>query len=85
MITRSVGFEKEVNVEIYQMNVQKGDCFLVCSDGLSGLIEDSEMLEIVQKHLFKDENIQKAVDELISAANANGGDDNITSVVAQVT
>jgi len=85
VITRSVGFEKDVNVEIYQMDVQIGDCFLVCSDGLSGLIEDPMILEIVQKHLFEEGDIQKVVDELIAMANANGGDDNITSVMVQVT
>jgi protein phosphatase len=84
VITRSVGFEKDVNVEIYHMQIQLGDSFLICSDGLSGLIEDNEILNIVQKNLFQEDNIQKTVNELISAANANGGDDNITSVMVQV-
>jgi protein phosphatase len=84
VITRSVGFEKDVNVEIYQMQIQPGDSFLICSDGLSGLLDDKEILAIVQKHLFQEDNIQKTVTELISAANANGGDDNITSVMVQV-
>jgi PPM family protein phosphatase len=83
VITRSVGFEKEVNVEIYQMEVQAGDSFLICSDGLSGLIEDSEILNITQKHLSSGD-FQKLVEELIAAANANGGDDNITTVMIQV-
>jgi protein phosphatase len=84
VITRSVGFEKEVNVEVYGMSIQPGDCFLICSDGLSGLIEDSTLLQIIQKQLFENGNAQKAVDELIAAANANGGDDNITSILVQV-
>jgi protein phosphatase len=84
VITRSVGFEKDVNVELYQMDVQSGDCFLICSDGLSGLIDDPEILKIVQKYLFDENNIQKTVDELIATANSNGGDDNITSVLVQV-
>ena len=85
VITRSVGFEKDVNVEIYQMEVQQGDCFLLCSDGLSGMIEDSTILQIVQQHLFEGGHPQKAVDELIAAANAGGGDDNITCLIVQVT
>ncbi len=85
VITRSVGFEKTVEVDVYHMDIQPGDCFLICSDGLSGLIEDNKILEIVQKNLFDQGNIQKTVDELISAANSNGGDDNITSVMIQVT
>jgi len=84
VITRSVGFEKQVDVEIYQMEIQPGDCFLLCSDGLSGLVEDLEILKIVQKYLFEENNINKAVDELIAAANANGGDDNVTSLLVQV-
>jgi serine/threonine protein phosphatase PrpC len=85
VITRSVGFEKDVNVETYFMEVQVGDCFLLCSDGLSGLVDDIDILKTVQKHLFEEGDIQKVVDELISNANANGGDDNITTVMVQVT
>jgi protein phosphatase len=84
VITRSVGFEKDLSVEVYEMEVQSGDCFLVCSDGLSGLIEDSTMLQNVQKELVESGDAQKAVDTLIAAANANGGDDNITTIVVQV-
>ena len=66
VITRSVGFEPNVDVEIYQMEVQAGDCFLVCSDGLSGMIDDLKMLEIVQSEVFERGNLQKAVDDLIA-------------------
>jgi serine/threonine protein phosphatase PrpC len=52
VITRSVGFESEVNVEVFQMKVQKKDCFLICSDGLSGMLEDTEILKLVETHLF---------------------------------
>jgi protein phosphatase len=85
VITRSVGFEKDLTVEIYKMEIQSGDCFLICSDGLSGLIDDSKILEIVQKSLFEEGEIQKAVDQMIAEANENGGDDNITSIVVQVS
>jgi serine/threonine protein phosphatase PrpC len=84
VITRSVGFEPDVSVEIYEMPVQVGDVFLICSDGLSGLIEDADMLSVVQKLLFESKDIQGATNELIRRANANGGDDNITTVVIQV-
>jgi len=84
VITRSVGFEQEVNVEIYEMSVQAGDTFLVCSDGLSGLMDDLQMLEILQDKLFKGGNIQDAVTALIQKANDGGGDDNITVVIVQV-
>ncbi len=84
VITRSVGFEREVHVEVYQMQVQTGDTLMLCSDGLSGMLEDRAMMDIVQEQLFKQGDAQKAVDELILAANAKGGDDNITSILVQV-
>jgi serine/threonine protein phosphatase PrpC len=84
VITRSVGYEAKVEVETYQKTLEKGDCFLVCSDGLSGLLEDPEMLKIIDRDFFQGRNPQKAVQELIAAANSNGGDDNITALLVQV-
>ncbi len=84
VITRSVGFENNVDVEIYQMEASRGDCFLLCSDGLSGLIDDAEIGKIAQREVFEAKDLQKAVTEMIAAANANGGDDNITTIIVQV-
>jgi protein phosphatase len=84
VITRSVGFELEVNVEVYEIDVQAGDIFLICSDGLSGMIDDSEMLELVQKELITSRDAKKAVTELVSRANEHGGEDNITAILVQV-
>lgn len=84
VITRSVGFEQNLNVEIYVMEVQPGDCFMICSDGLSGLVEDATILKIIDQEFFTNGDIQKAVSTLIATANENGGDDNITSVMVQV-
>jgi protein phosphatase len=84
VITRSVGFEPVVQVDLYQMNVKSGDCFLVCSDGLSGLVSNSDILSVVQKDLFEGGDAQKAVTDLIAMANANGGDDNVSTIVVQV-
>lgn len=84
VITRSVGFEPGVNVEIYEMKIKTGDSFLVCSDGLTGLVEDGMILDLVQTHLFEDKNPEKTVASLIEAANENGGDDNITTLVVEV-
>ncbi len=90
VITRSVGFERSVPVEVYEKVVHPGDLFLICSDGLSGLIDDMEMLDQVQRHVFdKDErteaDLQTAIGELIAAANNRGGDDNITAVMIEIT
>lgn len=84
VITRSVGFESSVNVEVYQMQVQAGDCFLLCSDGLSGLVDDLTLMQIMQKNFFEDGDAQKTVDTMIATANQNGGDDNITTILVQV-
>ncbi|CAM6053602.1 unnamed protein product [Sphagnum tenellum] len=85
VITRSVGFQPKIDVEIYQMNVLPQDSFLLCSDGLSGLVEEAEIVEITNRDIYESQNLQKAVDDLIAAANANGGSDNITSILVQVT
>jgi protein phosphatase len=93
VITRSVGFEQDVNVETYHIVTKPGDVFLICSDGLSGLINEKEILEIVRTELSKFESnnpphlgaqVEQTVRQLVAAANANGGDDNITSVVIEV-
>lgn len=84
VITRSVGFENDVLIDLYEMGTQPGDTFLICSDGLTGLVEDDQILSIVQRQLFDVDDIQKATDALVAAANANGGDDNITAILVQV-
>lgn len=84
VITRSVGFEENVDVETYEMHVQPGDLFMLCSDGLSGLVDDPDVLEIVQQALFAKGDPQRAVEQLVEAANARGGDDNITAVMVQI-
>lgn len=83
VITRSVGFEENLNVEIYEKKIFPGDTFLICSDGLSGLVNDLTLLERVQKYLIDEKNIEKATEKLIEEANMNGGDDNITAVLIQ--
>jgi PPM family protein phosphatase len=79
VITRSVGYESKVNVDIYRRAVQPGDIFLLCTDGLSGLVSMSEMHDaIIHKGL------DSGLSSLISLANSRGGDDNITGLVTEV-
>ena len=85
VITRSVGFEPRVDVDVYQLRVETGDIFLICSDGLSGQIEDEGILDLVQKNLVEQGNLDQTVHKLIEIANENGGDDNISSIVIQIT
>ena len=93
VITRSVGFEADVEVDVYNYQPQKGDVFVVCSDGLSGMVPDEDILQIVDGAIFQNAKAKEvsepceeaAAKELIDAANRNGGDDNVTAIVVQCT
>ncbi len=79
VITRSVGFEKEVRCDIIRKKLSPGDCFLLCSDGLSGLVDDRTLHTICKSH-----PIEKSAYFCVEAAKAGGGDDNITVIVIVV-
>lgn len=83
VITRSVGYEPKVNPEIFFLDVKPGDIFMICSDGLSGLVEDSEIFRIISTGVSQQKSFQEIAQALVSEANRKGGDDNITSVVVQ--
>ena len=80
VILRALGQHKQVEVEINVWEPQAGDIFLLCSDGLSGMITDAAMQGILQK---QSRNLDLAAKKLIDAANANGGADNVTVILAQ--
>ena len=84
VITRSVGFESSVLVDIYRRDVAPGDLYLACSDGLSGMMEDAEMIGILNKLAFDADDLDRAVNELIRRANDSGGDDNVSVILAKV-
>lgn len=83
VITRSVGFEREVEVDVIERALQTGDMYLMCSDGLCGLVDDSEILELVRQHGL--DKVEHIVDDCIDAAKAAGGDDNITVMILTIT
>ncbi|MGI6577628.1 MAG: Stp1/IreP family PP2C-type Ser/Thr phosphatase [Eubacteriales bacterium] len=80
LITRALGTEKTVNCDIFNRKVKQGDYILLCSDGLTNLVEEQEILYEVlhggQKEL--------ACDRLIDIANERGGKDNITVVLLEI-
>ena len=78
IITRSVGFEEEVQVDVMGLVVEAGDTFILCSDGLANMVDEKELLDLVRKN--KVEDLPKVFVEL---ANERGGDDNITVIVVQ--
>jgi protein phosphatase len=80
VILRAHRQHKQVEVEINVWEPQAGDIFLLCSDGLSGMITDAAMQGILQK---QSRNLDLAAKKLIDAANANGGADNVTVILAQ--
>lgn len=84
VITRSVGFESSVLVDIYEKEVSSGELYLACSDGLSGMVDDSEIIRLIDEKGWDGEDLLPLVEALIAQANANGGDDNVTVVVVRV-
>lgn len=80
IITRSVGFEEEVQVDVMGLQCEPGDIFMLCSDGLANMMEDHEILEIIRSSPRLEDTPQR----LIDFANERGGDDNITVIVVQV-
>ncbi len=79
VITRSVGYEDRVNVDIYRRQSQPGDLFLLCTDGLSGMVNGAEIKDSILKH-----GSEMGLKSLIGLANARGGDDNITALIVEV-
>lgn len=87
VITRSVGFERDVEVDTYEMKVRAGDRYLICSDGLSGLMEDHDLHRVIGTLRSESNGLtpsQQIVAELIKSANQNGGDDNITAILIEI-
>ena len=81
IITRSVGFEEEVQVDVMGVVAEPGDVFLLCSDGLANMVEDRELHEVVQST----SSLADVPKRLIDLANERGGDDNITAIVVQMS
>lgn len=79
VIVRALGMKDTVKVDTRFEAPREGDLYILCSDGLSGPVEDPEMLEIVTKHA----DLKTAASKLIERANENGGPDNITAVLAR--
>jgi len=75
IITRSVGFEEEVQVDIMGLTSEPNDTFVLCSDGLANMLEDREILEVIRSH-----DLHDVPKKLIDMANDRGGDDNITVI-----
>ena len=77
IITRAIGAKAEVDVDFYEHRLKRGDIVLMCTDGLSNMVEDEELFHIVQGG----RDIVEAGTSLVEAAKENGGTDNIGLVL----
>ena len=80
VITRALGMQDQVMVDLQADEPQPGDIYLLCSDGLSGMIADDEILDI----LMSTGDIIEGCRRLVARANEHGGEDNITAVLVRI-
>lgn len=79
VITKSIGFERDIEADTKSVPVSAGDCFLLCSDGMTNYVEHGELERIVAMTWYR-----RLPAALVELANSRGGDDNITVVVGLV-
>lgn len=80
VVTRALGGESEVLVDVREVEVSAGDLFVLCSDGLTTMLSDRE----IEERLHSGESLEDACRQLVQDANTKGGLDNITVVLVQV-
>src|SRR5580765_1471530 len=79
VITRALGMRETVQVDIRSHQIKSGDVYVLCSDGLSGMVPDDSISSTVSNA----KSLERAVAELVDAANRNGGTDNVTTLLLQ--
>ena len=82
IVTRALGTKEQVEVDTVQEELQDGDVFLLCSDGLSDMVEDWKIQETLRESR---QDLEGAVNSLVTLANSNGGKDNISVILLQVS
>jgi protein phosphatase len=80
LITRAVGYEPDLQVDTYEIDLKENDIILLCTDGLTNMLTEEEILDIIKNN----EEPQLACDTLIQNANNKGGEDNITVIVGKI-
>ena len=81
LITRSIGTHAEVEIDLFEGDTAEGDIYLLCSDGLTDVLSDQDILDII---IDNNQNPQEIAAKLISEANLGGGPDNVTAVVVYI-
>lgn len=77
IITRAIGAVAEVDIDFFEVDVEQGDCILMCSDGLTNMIEDEDIRAIIMSQ----RDVAEQAEKLVDTANRNCGRDNITVIV----
>ena len=80
VIVRALGMKESVQVDILTEVPRVGDVYLLCSDGLTGMLTDAQVSHIIES----ERDLDRAVEKLIDAANEEGGHDNISAVMARI-
>ena len=80
IITKAVGAKQNIELTVYEEPLKDGDVYLLCTDGLHGMVAEAKILEILRD---KKDDLEQTVQTLVAAANEKGGKDNITAVVLQ--
>ena len=80
LVTRALGVEDAVMLELNEHNIEVGDCYLMCSDGLSDMVDDAQIASILGGPI----PMEQKADSLVAAANENGGRDNISVLLVEV-
>ena len=80
IITRALGAERTVDIDFFDLKLEPGSTILMCSDGLSNMVEDSKIEEIILK---SDTDLTEKGETLVREANRNGGKDNIAIVLIE--
>lgn len=81
LVTRALGVDPHADLELHEYAVEVGDIYLLCSDGLTDLVEDEEIHTALQK---LNTNLELAANQLVEMANDNGGKDNISVILVRV-
>jgi len=81
LVTRALGIDAKVDVDIIEEQVMTGDIYILCSDGLTDMVKDEEIHLTLSKYSA---NLLQAADNLVQLANSKGGKDNISVILAQV-
>lgn len=79
-ITRALGYEKNIEIDFYNIDVKKGDIYLFCTDGLTVKVSSDELLTMLEQE--KDLNV--ILKNMVELANQRGGDDNITAIIVKI-